>query len=80
MIKFDLGGLPYLCGSPLNPLPAPPNERRTSGGLRLSADKHTGILTYFQIKDNRKNIENSNAKKYSHEFTRMNTNSNRRER
>jgi hypothetical protein len=34
------------CGSPLNPLP--------TGGLRLPADKHTGILTDFQTIVNKK--------------------------
>ena len=33
----------HYCGSPLNPAPA--------GGLRLSAGKHTGILTELQTKD-----------------------------
>jgi len=34
------------CGSPLYPAP--------TGGLRLPADKHTGILTDFQTKVNKK--------------------------
>jgi hypothetical protein len=34
------------CGSPLNPVP--------TGGLRLTAGKHTGILTDFQTKVKKK--------------------------
>jgi len=45
-IKFDLGGLPDTCGSPLYLSP--------TGGLCLPFGKHTGILTYFQIKVNKK--------------------------
>jgi len=49
-IKFDLGGLPDSCGSPLNPAP--------TGVLRLPAGKHTGILTVFQTKDHKKMDKN----------------------
>jgi hypothetical protein len=45
-----LGGLPDSCGSPLYPAP--------TGGLRLPAGKHTGILTDFQTIDNKKITKN----------------------
>jgi hypothetical protein len=41
------------CGSPLYPAP--------TGGLRLPADKHTGILTDFQTKVNKK-MKNSEVR------------------
>jgi len=66
-IKFDLGGLPDSCGSPLYPAP--------TGGLRLPAGKHTNILTEFQTivnKKKKKRIQRGERREeFSHEFARI---------
>jgi hypothetical protein len=58
MIKFDLGGLPDSCGSPLYPAPTGGSLRQAQDRLRLPAGKHTSILTDFQTKVNKKMTKN----------------------
>jgi hypothetical protein len=49
-----VGGLPDSCGSPLKLAPTGSSLRQAQDRLRLPAGKHTGILTDFQTKVNKK--------------------------